>query len=463
MKKRKLNHKIFFYLSLVIVLIFTLMWVSFNVVTSRYIKGKAKSELAAASKVVNNLINKNNLKDLVKIPAELRVELRAISKVSNFIGSTDFMVVSLKNNNIVYPKNNNNLEDSSSISLDLLTKLNEKYPILQLDYLYKISLNDSEYYLSVYKPRLNGNAIIFYTDISLFKHFVRTLNLLLILIFVIGGILALTLSLWVSGRITRPINELSDFAQKVGSGTFKTNDFDYDDIEFNELSKNLNNMTLQLKEYDLEQKLFFQNISHDLRTPLMSIQGYAEGLVHDVFKEPKEIAGIMVEECERLTSMVNDILFLSKWNSGNVKLNKQPVNLVEVLESSIISSNGLAIKESKEITFSSNLEEVCINADIQSLHRAFVNLLSNCIRHANKMVNVCLDVQTDKIMIIFKDDGVGFTPEDLQNLFNRHYKGKKGEFGIGLSIVKTIFDFHKASIVPRNNNGGEFLVEMTLM
>ena len=471
MKKINLQVKILSYFLLIILSIFLLMWVTVHVATSRYITTKAKNELDAASKIVRGLILKNEANDMDKFPLTLKIQLRSISKVSQFTGDTNFIIISDKKNTILYPRDNLSTDTEASLPSALMSEMNEKYPDYKYEKLYKILVQDSEYYITAYKPKIGGYIILLFMDISIFNNFVGSINIVLILVFLIGGLLAALCSLWISNRISKPVQVLCNYANAISKGNFEARNFNFHDKEFAGLAQDMNKMALQLKEHDAEQKQFFQNVSHDLRTPLMSIQGYAEGILHEVFTRPQEIAAVIVDECKRLTSMVNDILFLSKWNSAGVKLKDEQIILTDMLQSVITTANGIAIKQNKSIITDINTQAIIINGDEQYLHRAFLNLLSNCIRYSKRTVTISLNIiqkeaqNNDIIEVIIRDDGEGFSHEDLNNLFKRNYKGTRGEFGIGLVIAKTIFDYHNTSIFPRNNKddgGAEFVCNIPL-
>lgn len=459
MKKLGLKYKILLYFTLIFVSLFAIIWFALHFFMKEYVETEVKNQLSSANSLVSGMINKNVYRDFEKFPAVLRVRLRSITQVSKYVGDTNFMIVSGKKGTILYPGKAFVGEKEADINAGILKALNDKH----VDYRYltpfRLSAQDRVYYVSVYRLKESTNEIIFYTDVSLFENFESRMNIVLIVVFLLGGLLTAGCGFLISTRISKPVNELCRFAHSLGSGRFESCDHDFYDREFIELARDMNHMSSRLKEYDAQQKQFFQNVSHDLRTPLMSIQGYAEGIMHDVFEKPPEIAAIIAEECGQLTFMVNDLLFMSKLDSGAVAMNMEDVNLIDIVESAVRSTNGLAIKQNRRIVYAGDTKPINIKGDEQNLHRVFLNLLSNCIRHAQNTVSINITSNEKFIRVSIKDDGKGFTQNDLDNLFKRHYKGDSGEFGIGLSIVKAILDCHNANIYPGNNNGGEFVVE----
>ena len=208
------------------------------------------------------------------------------------------------------------------------------------------------------------------------------------------------------------------------------------------------------------QQTFFQNASHELKTPLMAIQGYAEGIQAGVM-DTGSAAEVILSESERMTGLVNELLDISKIDMGRQQLNLSMVDVRELLYDSIravepaASAGGIAIVPDFPET------PVMVSCDDTRLRRAVTNILSNGVRYAHSQLH--LTCRTDKrhVTIRIQDDGDGIAEEDLPHIFDRFYMGKSGKSGIGLALTKEIVHLHKGTVRAYNGDSGA-VFEITL-
>ena len=200
------------------------------------------------------------------------------------------------------------------------------------------------------------------------------------------------------------------------------------------------------------QQTFFQNASHELKTPLMAIQGYAEGIQAGV-TDTGSAAEVILEESDRMTELVDELLDISKIDMGRQQLTLSEMDIRELLYDSIravepTAAGGIAIVPDFPET------PVIVNCDDTRLRRAITNILSNGIRYARSELR--LTCRTDKrhMTIRIQDDGDGIAEEDLPHIFDRFYMGKSGKSGIGLALTKEIIHLHKGTIRAYNGDSG---------
>ena len=200
------------------------------------------------------------------------------------------------------------------------------------------------------------------------------------------------------------------------------------------------------------QQTFFQNASHELKTPLMAIQGYAEGIQAGVM-DAGGAAEVILEESDRMTELVEELLDISKIDMGRQRLTLSEMDVRELLYDSIravepIAADGIAIVPDFPE------ESVMVSCDDTRLRRAVTNILSNGVRYARSELR--LTCRTDKrhVTIRIQDDGDGIAEEDLPHIFDRFYMGKSGKSGIGLALTKEIVHLHKGTIRARNGDTG---------
>lgn len=235
----------------------------------------------------------------------------------------------------------------------------------------------------------------------------------------------------------------------------------YDELK--NLVDNINIMSEKLEMYDKAQKTFLQNASHEFRTPIMSIQSYAEGIKYDVV-DGKSAADIIIDESKRLTHLVEDLLYLSRLESIEESYRYDNLDFNDLINTCVKRMNAIAFKYNIKIVTHNIDKNVCIYTDEEKLSRAIINVMSNCTRYAKSTITITSKIsENSKVKIEIEDDGPGFDKNELPNVFERFYKGKKGNFGLGLSISKNIIEKLNGKITASNSESGAlFTIELPL-
>ena len=207
------------------------------------------------------------------------------------------------------------------------------------------------------------------------------------------------------------------------------------------------------------QQIFFQNASHELKTPLMAIQGYAEGIQEGVM-DTGSAAEVILEESDRMTELVEELLDISKIDMGQQQLALSEMDVRELLYDSIRTVEPIA---AAGITIVPDFPEepVMVSCDDVRLRRAVINVLSNGVRYACSELRLICRVDKRQVTIRIQDDGDGIAEEDLPHIFDRFYMGRSGKSGIGLALTKEIIHLHKGTIRAYNGDSGA-VFEMTL-
>ena len=200
------------------------------------------------------------------------------------------------------------------------------------------------------------------------------------------------------------------------------------------------------------QQTFFQNASHELKTPLMAIQGYAEGIQAGVM-DAGDAADVILEESDRMTELVEELLDISKIDMGRQRLTLSETDIRELLYDGIRAVEPTAAS-SIAIVPDFPEEPIIVKCDDVQLRRAVTNILSNGLRYARS--ELCLTCRADKrhVTIRIQDDGDGIAEEDLPHIFDRFYMGKSGKSGIGLALTKEIVHLHRGTIRAYNGETG---------
>ena len=201
------------------------------------------------------------------------------------------------------------------------------------------------------------------------------------------------------------------------------------------------------------QQTFFQNASHELKTPLMAIQGYAEGIQAGVM-DTASAAEVILAESDRMTELVDELLDISKIDMGRQQLALSEMDVRELLYDSIRAVEPAAAAGGITIVPDFPETPVMVSCDDTRLRRAVTNILSNGVRYARSELRLTCRADRRHVTIRIQDDGDGIAEEDLPHIFDRFYMGKNGKSGIGLALTKEIIHLHKGTIRAYNGDGG---------
>lgn len=321
-------------------------------------------------------------------------------------------------------------------------------------------------YLAIIKPVSQKNTfglgwIIIYSSLQKMNQLQWGINFILFAILIFSALIIVLFSSLVSKKISAPFSSLNQHIRAIAERNFGMKIQMPVDDELQEFVNNINLMSEKLETYDKAQKTFLQNASHEFRTPLMSIQSYAEGIKYDVVDSSSAV-NIIIDESKRMTHLVEDLLYLSRLDTIEENYHYTNLDFNELINSCIERMNGIAIKSNIKITANSLNERLEMYADEEKLSRAITNIISNCIRYANSVVAINSKIiDSSKIQLTISDDGPGFEANELPNIFERFYKGKKGNFGLGLAISKNVIEKHNGKITAENSaSGALFIIEL---
>ncbi len=288
--------------------------------------------------------------------------------------------------------------------------------------------------------RVLGYVILFTAPTSY-----RIQNSLLTLYFfslVIASILAIAVSLLFSTGLTKNLRRLKVRADLVANRQFdaevpviETND------EVGDLARSIDRMARSLSEYDARQKKFLQNASHELRTPLMSIRGYVEGMKDGVFTDTDEVSDQVLEQVSRLEKLTGELIYLSKIETADEVMIKSPVTVADLLDEAKSRVSGFTGLDGVNLTYG-KIADVTVNVDSEAMLTAITNLFSNAFRFAKSEIEVAVFLRDGNVVISVGDDGPGISPDEIDHIFDRFFKGRQGKYGLGLSIVNAVVVAH---------------------
>jgi signal transduction histidine kinase len=276
-----------------------------------------------------------------------------------------------------------------------------------------------------------------------------SLFVLYIFSLLLAALLAILIATYLSRRLTLNIKKLTARADLLKNRKFDVSIPIESHDEIGELAKSMEVMADSIQEYDLGQKVFLQNASHELRTPLMSIRGYVEGIKDGVFKDTDKASDLILSQVTRLEKLVEEVLYLSKIETTEGIFKMEPIKVEDIINEAVERVKGMIAVNNIKIE-KKDIADVMINADGDKVATVITNILSNCMRFAKNIIEINVYVKDDNAVISISDDGDGINPNDMPHLFDRFYKGQKGNHGLGLAIAKAIVISHNGVISARN-------------
>ncbi len=269
----------------------------------------------------------------------------------------------------------------------------------------------------------------------------------------ISLLVACLISFYLSIRITRPIRTITRSAERLGRGEYGIIFRGGHYTEINNLADTLTQASIELEKSDMMQKDLIANVSHDLRTPLTMIKSYAEmirDLSGDNPDKREQHLQVIIDETDRLNSLVGDLLSISRLQSGKMVLEKSNFNISHAAESIINTYKIMELEEGYTFNFNCKVNFI-VNGDEEKIKQVISNLLTNAIKFAgeDKTVNVTLKRKGRVVLCKIEDHGIGIAPEELEHVWERYYRASSNMArpaegsGLGLSIVKEILTLHK--------------------
>ncbi|MBQ7912618.1 MAG: HAMP domain-containing histidine kinase [Clostridia bacterium] len=274
-----------------------------------------------------------------------------------------------------------------------------------------------------------------------------------VLLCVFGFILSFAVTSAIAGWLTRPLMEMTKKANRLAAGDFSV-DFHGEDysLEVSNLANTLNYARDELSKADRMQKELIANVSHDFKTPLTMIKAYASMIAEISGNNPEKRdkhAKIIIDEADRLTSLVNDVLDLSKLQSGIGEMKAEKLNVSAILTE--VLGRFAYYKDAKGYKFAVQIDDgLCAMGDKTKIEQALYNLIGNAVNYTgeDKTVYIRLQLDGERFCFSVRDTGKGIKPEEIKGIWERYYRSSEAHkrpvqgTGLGLSIVKGILERH---------------------
>ena len=353
---------------------------------------------------------------------------------------------------------------------------------------------DSEYLVLVGVLE-NGDMILMRTAVESIRESAAISNRFLLFVGAAAIVSSLLVAFFTTRHITKPLQQLTDISKRMVDLDFnakyesnRSNSYEVEELgnHINRLSENLERTISELKtanvelQDDIEKKIqidemrkeFLSNVSHELKTPLALIQGYAEGLqecINDDAESREFYCDVIIDEADKMNRMVKKLLTLNQLEFGNDQVVMERFDMTELVRG--VANSTKILMEQKGIRLElDNLEEAWVWGDEFKVEEVITNYMSNAINHADggKGIRVFYTRFEDKLRVSVFNTGQPIPEDDIDKIWVKFYKVDKartreyGGSGIGLSIVKAIMDsFHQQCGVINHEDGVEFWMELS--
>lgn len=452
-KKAKLSTRITVMTTAFVLVSVMVVYLGFSLMFQRTLRNQTMKDLETAAVTFANLLSTRT--DYARLPLPSMIEDRIKLTIMSRLLEGDLLVVD--NSGTILASTSTHFYPGTPLSEPLLSQVMQvtrNGRVSSLRYWGAVSVIRQDNLIAGRVVTLANSAAARSAALPL-----RRMLLLSLLMVLTGSIM---FAQYWSGRLAKPLLSLKSQVSRVADRFRAPGQSRTEGDELAELSQALSDMERRLAAKEELERRFLQNASHELKTPLMSIIGYAEGIKDGVFRpdEVEHSLGIIVEESQRLHSLVNDMLLLSRLESEKEPHRPREFELHELLQAAHDRMHGLAIQQNVNITVECP-RGLPGYGDHDQLLQVLINLLSNAVQYANNQVTLVGGMDADMLTIEVADDGPGITPGQEQLVFDRFFKGSKGNHGLGLAIAKAIVERHGGSIEAHNaSTGAVFAVRL---
>lgn len=338
----------------------------------------------------------------------------------------------------------------------------------------------------------NGDYIYIGTPVAAIEESVDISNKFFVITGIVTIITGIVVVFILSGKFTKPILELNKIAQKMSYLDFTEKYIVKTSDEIGELGESINSLSNQLeksitdlisaneklkediekeRKIDEMRKEFISSVSHELKTPIALIQGYAEGLRVNVNQDEDNknfYCEVIEDEAAKMNRLVKQLLDLSQIESGGVQIEKSNFNITQIVEE-VIRKNSLIFKQKNINIMLEKERDYLVNGDVYRAEQIITNYVNNAINHVckNKIIKVIIKEVESKVRVLIYNSGAHISEEEKEKIWHSFYKVDKartreyGGTGLGLSIVRAIQEAHKNNYGVENvHNGVEFWFDL---
>lgn len=453
---RSLHQTIWIYLAIFSCFILIFLWLAQGLFFDKYYELNKSKELSkSADKIIDSYNNKDNfIKILEGMSYNDGICIDVVIDDYTYYKSTGF------NHGCM-------IDINSDFKLDFekSSKIKESYILINPRFnnktmVYAIKLDYNSYaYISVSLKPLDAATLLLKKQLVIISIFIMFLSVIV--------------AFYISKKISRPIEIMSQKANDISAGNYNSSFIT--NTEINELKALENNLNFMRDEFIKTEELrrdLMANVGHDLKTPLTMIKAYAEmvkDLTYNNEEKRNDNLNTIIDECERLNLLVNDILVLSNIQSNTNELKYKNFSLDELI-SSIIKRYDILVEQENYQFIYKKIENSNVCADYKRIEQVIYNILNNAINYTgeDKKIYITLIDKLDSIRVEIKDTGKGIKEEEIKHIWNKYYHSEKKHkrnvvgTGLGLSIVENILKQHNFpyGVISMEGKGTTFYFEI---
>jgi signal transduction histidine kinase len=409
---------------------------------------QAENELNAKSEELAGL---GHMLLTTTMPISSRELLQQIKRITN----SDFWIITTDGEVVVSTTDIENIDRVASLNQKYLSEVRGRENKITYDY--------SDYFdtktLSVISPiddkgRLIGIVIV-HKEVSVIYQGNAYYNILIFISLIVSLILSIILGRFYSEHFTRPLKRLTEVSNEISNHNYDIKTGIVRTDEIGELANSIDMMSTKISEniedikaLEGRAKELVANVSHEFKTPLTLIRGYTLNLADKTTKPSSEVYDKIIKNTIILEKLVNELLDLSKLQSGNVVLKKESLELKQLITDVASDMKSIAKEKNIKIRIKETFKDTqIIEADYVKIRQLFTIFMDNAIKYSNEdgLVNVTIL----KSEVIISDNGIGIEQSKLEQLFERYYQVDHNEkgYGLGLCIAKYIADAHGYKIL----------------
>ena len=340
------------------------------------------------------------------------------------------------------------------------------------DHVYKLAGGEKVLAVSVPINSMSNeySAVRMVTSLTMIDETIKTYAIAATVVCVIIILIIIVTGLYFAASIVKPIQQISGIARKFAMGDFTTRIENDSDDEIGDLCTAINNMADELSATEAMKNEFISSVSHELRTPLTAIKGWAETLMIDGGGSPdtmKKGVGVIVNETERLSQMVEELLDFSRMQNGHFTLQNANMDILAELGDAVLIYSDKARREDKEIIYNDPEMLPFVYGDKNRIRQVFINVIDNAIKYssAGDTVTIMAYESSGKVIVMVTDTGCGIKKSDLAKVKTKFYKAnhtRRGS-GIGLAVADEIISMHGGSMdITSEGEGKGTTVVITL-
>ncbi|ENH95694.1 sensor histidine kinase [Gracilibacillus halophilus YIM-C55.5] len=316
-------------------------------------------------------------------------------------------------------------------------------------------------YLKVAQPIMQSDgshaSVVLFSSFGLISSSIHNIIILVLLASLGAVVLAIGFTIFISKKLGAPLIEMEKAAKQIAEKqdfsvrvNYQAND------EIGSLANAVNHLSRTLERYKNNRNEFFSNITHELKTPLTYVKGYANAVRHEMYQskeERDEFLDIIENETDHISYLMDDMMDLSKIEEGKIDLNKETFDVNHLLDEMVRRTQFKADEKGLALRFEQPAQPTMLYADKSRIEQIVINLVENAVRYTESG-SITLQARATKegTEILVTDTGIGIRKEDIPYLFERFYRVDKsrsranGGTGLGLSIVKYLVDMHDGTI-----------------